>query len=311
MAKERNPTRKKTCSTRVLLLTLQREARVSRRKQKSRRRRAPGVSPSGGGLGGKGPFRGFAFRLRQAFSPIRRGPPFCTDRKGGKNGLRGCIPPCGRERGLEGPLGLHCVRFASQPANPLDIPAPAHRRRALRFGPRDRRLHWRRTAAPSKGGLHESQPAYPDRSICGGWAVGERTSPPLILRLFRRARRSVAVQWASGGAACGGNAAAPRRDCKCVGGWDFDGVIGWLRRSHPLLEGGGPKGRGILIAEGGSFGACPQKNWPGGSGRRYWPGALPMTYGSCLSRVYRLPPGRTSGKAHCGLLGGCEAKRTQ
>ena len=39
----------------------------------------------------------------------------------------------------------------------------------------------------------------------------------------------------------------------------FNGVIGRLRRSHPLLEGGGPKGRGILIAEGGSFGASSPK----------------------------------------------------
>ena len=181
----------------------------------------PMYPPALRGATAQSSFLKLVFWWRKRHSPIRRGPPFCTDRKGGKNGLRGCIPPCGRERGLEGPLGLHCIRFASQPASPLDIPAPAHRRRALRFGPRDRRLHWRRTAAPSKGGLHESQPAYPDRSICGGWAVGERTSPPLILRLFRRARRSVAVQWASGGAACGGNAAASRRDYPCVGGDDF------------------------------------------------------------------------------------------
>ena len=39
----------------------------------------------------------------------------------------------------------------------------------------------------------------------------------------------------------------------------FNSAIGRLRRSHPLLEGGGPKGRGILIAEGGSFGASSPK----------------------------------------------------
>ena len=126
----------------------------------------------------------------------------------------------------------------------LGIPAPAHRRRALRWGPRNRRLHWRKTAAPSKGGLHESQPAYPGRSICGGWAVAERTSPPLNQRSLSCARRSVAGQGTSGGAACGGNAAASRRDCKFGDGRDFDGVIGRLRCSHPLLEGGRPEGPG-------------------------------------------------------------------
>ena len=89
--------------------------------------------------------------------------------------------------------------------------------------------------------------------------MGVRFPFPLALRHFRRARRSVAVQWASGGAACGGNAAALRRDYQCSGGGVFYGVIGRLRRSHPLLEGGGPKGRGILIAEGGSFGASSPK----------------------------------------------------
>ena len=136
-------------------------------------------------------FLKLVFWWRKRHSPIRRGPPFCTDRKGGKNGLRGCIPPCGRERGLEGPLGLHCIRFASQPASPLGIPAPAHRRWALRFGPRDRRLHWRRTAAPSKGGLHESQPAYPGRSI----AAGGRWGIPLCPRLPCEALAAPAARW--------------------------------------------------------------------------------------------------------------------
>ena len=89
--------------------------------------------------------------------------------------------------------------------------------------------------------------------------MGVGFPPPFTLRSLSRARRSVAVLGASGGAACGGNAAALRRDCKCIGGGIFYGVIGRLRRSHPLLEGGGPKGRGILIAEGGSFGASSPK----------------------------------------------------
>ena len=39
----------------------------------------------------------------------------------------------------------------------------------------------------------------------------------------------------------------------------MDGIGRHLRRRNPLLEGGGPKGRGILIAEGGSFGASSPK----------------------------------------------------
>ena len=73
----------------------------------------------------------------------------------------------------------------------LENPAPAHRRRALRFGPRDRRLHWRRTAAPSKGGLHESQPAYPGRSI----AAGGRWGIPLRSRLPCGALAAPAARW--------------------------------------------------------------------------------------------------------------------
>ena len=74
--------------------------------------------------------------------------------------------------------------------------------------------------------------------------MGERTSPPLNQRSLSCARRSVAGQGTSGGAACGGNAAASRRDCKFGDGRDFDGVIGRLRCSHPLLEGGRPEGPG-------------------------------------------------------------------
>ena len=138
----------------------------------------------------------------------------------------------------------------------LENPAPAHRRRALRFGPRDRRLHWRRTAAPSKGGLHENQLAYPDRSICGGWAVREDPSPPLTLRGLSRVRRSVAGLGASGGAACGGNAAALRRDCQCVGSGIFDGVaapagpVGGMSLAQQL-----PQGCQILAA-GEGFPSC-------------------------------------------------------
>ena len=79
----------------------------------------------------------------------------------------------------------------SKGLHPLDIPAPAHRRRTLRLVPRNRRLHWRKTAAPSKGGLHESQPAYPGRSI----AAGGRWGIPLRFRLPCGALAAPAARW--------------------------------------------------------------------------------------------------------------------
>ena len=77
----------------------------------------------------------------------------------------------------------------------LENPAPAHRRRALRFGPRDRRLHWRRTAAPSKGGLHENQLAYPGRSIAAGRRYGQSLRPRLPCGTFA----APATRWPDNG----------------------------------------------------------------------------------------------------------------
>ena len=111
------------------------------------------------------------FRWRKRHSPIRRGPPFCPDRKGGKNGSREASLPAVGNVALKALwASIASASLRDRPA--LENPAPAHRRRTLRLGPRDRRLHWRRTVAPSKGGLHESQPAYPGHSIAAGGRWG-------------------------------------------------------------------------------------------------------------------------------------------
>ena len=71
--------------------------------------------------------------------------------------------------------------------------------------------------------------------------------PPLLTpRGLSRARRSVAGQGTSGGAACGGNAAALRRDCKCVGSGIFrwcNGPSGAGEENNSTLQ-APPEGRG-------------------------------------------------------------------
>ena len=77
--------------------------------------------------------------------------------------------------------------------------------------------------------------------------MGDTSLPPLALRSLSRARRSVAGFGASGGAACGGNAAAPRRDYKYVGGWDFDSLaapVGPLEGTSLTFQ-APPEGRGV------------------------------------------------------------------
>ncbi len=117
----------------------------------------------------QGSFLGFAFWLRQAFSPIQRG----LLRKAHSWVLLVGKPALFRLSGGD-PLSVPTERGERtvQGLAALENPAPAHRRRALGFGPRNRRFHWRKTPAPSKGGLHESQPAYPGRSIAAGVRCG-------------------------------------------------------------------------------------------------------------------------------------------
>ena len=135
-------------------------------------------------------FLGFTFRLRQTLSPPRRGVPFWSARKEPKSGSREASLPAVGNVALKALwASIASASLRDRPA--LENPAPAHRRRALRFGPRDRRLHWRRTAAPSKGGLHESQPAYPGRSI----AAGVRCGKVLRLRLPCGALAAPAARW--------------------------------------------------------------------------------------------------------------------